>query len=52
MGLHTVNHACNTNYLGDRDRRITVQASPGKKLVRPYLNKQARDGSTSQVCGR
>jgi hypothetical protein len=40
-------HVCNPSYLGGRDRRIRVEAIPGKKLMRnpspplPISKKQA-----------
>jgi hypothetical protein len=30
-------HPCNPSYTGGKERRITVQGWPGKKLVRLYL---------------
>jgi hypothetical protein len=34
-----VAHTCSPNYSGCRDRRIRFKTSPGKELVRPYLEK-------------
>jgi hypothetical protein len=36
-----VAHAFNHSHKGGRNGRITVQSQSGKKLVRPYLKKQA-----------
>jgi hypothetical protein len=35
-----VAHACYSSYLGGKIRKIVVEVSPGKKLVRPHLNQK------------
>jgi hypothetical protein len=43
MRLGIVMNACNSRYVGGRDKRIEVQGQPGRKLARLYLK------NTSQV---
>jgi hypothetical protein len=40
-------YACNLSYSGGKSQ---IKISPGKKLARSHLNKQAR--LISQLCGR
>jgi hypothetical protein len=45
-------HTCNFNYLGDKDRRIMVEAGPGKVSVRPYPNILSLCGFRIQINGK